>query len=137
RAGAVESGEILDSFFRGSDDGPSAPHPAIGSRTGGFVNTTLLGVDDSKTMRKVLEITFAGENFRTVLAESAESALAKLASERPEVVLVDAALDGVNGYDLCARVKATAPRTAVILLASKHQPYDRNRGAEVGADDYI
>ncbi|HLV64905.1 MAG TPA: response regulator [Polyangiaceae bacterium] len=101
------------------------------------MNTTLLGVDDSKTMRKVLEITFAGENFRTVLAESAESALAKLASERPEVVLVDAALDGVNGYDLCARVKATAPRTAVILLASKHQPYDRNRGAEVGADDYI
>src|SRR5690606_41754719 len=61
----------------------------------------------------------AGENFRTVLAESAESALAKLASERPEVVLVDAALDGVNGYDLCARVKATAPRTAVILLRSE------------------
>ncbi|MFO7178616.1 MAG: response regulator [Pseudomonadota bacterium] len=101
------------------------------------MNTTLLGVDDSKTMRKVLEITFAGENFRTVLAEDAESALAKLSSERPEVVLVDAALEGVNGYELCARVKATAPKTAVILLSSKHQPYDRNRGAEVGADDYI
>jgi CheY-like chemotaxis protein len=101
------------------------------------VTTTLLGVDDSKTMRKVLEITFAGEDFRTVLAENADDAMSKLQAERPNVVLVDAALEGTSGYDLCQRLKAAAPGVGVVLLSSKQQPYDRNRGAQVGADDFI
>jgi CheY-like chemotaxis protein len=101
------------------------------------VTTTLLGVDDSKTMRKVLEITFAGEDFRTVLAVNADDAMSKLHAERPSVVLVDAALDGMSGYDLCQRVKAAAPGVGVLLLSSKQQPYDRNRGTIAGADDFI
>ena len=68
------------------------------------MTATLLAIDDSKTMRKVLEITFAGEDYRTVLSESASDALAKLRSERPAVVLLDAILGDVNGYDLCQRI---------------------------------
>lgn len=101
------------------------------------MTTTLLGVDDSKTMRKVIEITFAGEDFRTVLAENADDAMSKLHAERPSLVLVDATLEGTNGYELCQRVKSAAPAVGVILLSSKQQPYDRNRGAQVGADDFI
>jgi CheY-like chemotaxis protein len=99
--------------------------------------TLLLGVDDSKTMRKVLEITFAGENYRTVFAASANDALDKLGAEPPSVVLVDAALEGLNGYELCERIKSASPGVPVILLSSKQQPYDRNRGGQVGADDHI
>ena len=99
--------------------------------------TTLLGVDDSKTMRRVIEITFAGEDFKTVLAENADDAMSKLNAERPSVVLVDAALEGTNGYELCQRLKSAAPSCVVVLLASKQQPYDRNRGSQVGADDFI
>lgn len=101
------------------------------------MTTTLLGVDDSKTMRKVLEITFAGEDFHTVLAENADDAMSKLQTERPSVVLVDAGLDGAGGYELCQRLKAAAPGVGVVLLSSKQQPYDRSRGASVGADDFI
>lgn len=101
------------------------------------LTTTLLGVDDSKTMRKVLEITFAGESFRTLLAENANDAMSKLHAERPNVVLVDAGLEGVGGYELCRQVKAAAPEVCVLLLSSKQQPYDRNRGAQAGADDFI
>ena len=97
----------------------------------------LLGVDDSKTMRKVLEITFASENYRTVLATSAHDALEKLGAEPPNVVLVDAGLEGLNGYELCERIKSASPGLPVILLSSKQQPYDRNRGGQVGADDHI
>jgi CheY-like chemotaxis protein len=100
------------------------------------VTTTLLAVDDSKTMRKVLEITFAGEDFRTVLCESADEALGKL-GENPQVALVDAGLDNSAGYELCQRIKAAAPNVAVVMLASKQQPYDRARGSAVGADDFI
>lgn len=101
------------------------------------MTTTLLGVDDSKTMRKVIEITFAGEEFRTVLAENADDAMSKLHADRPSVVLVDAGLDGNTGYDLCQRLKSAAPGVGVLLLSSKQQPYDRARGSLVGADDFI
>ena len=101
------------------------------------MTTTLLGVDDSKTMRKVIEITFAGEDYKTVLAANADDAMSKLQAERPSLVLLDAALEGTNGYDLCQRLKAAAPNVAVVLLASKQQPYDRARGAAVGADDFV
>src|SRR3954470_18395454 len=100
------------------------------------VTTTLLAVDDSKTMRRVLEITFAGEDFRTVLCENADEALRKL-GENPQVALVDAGLDNSAGYDLCQKIKAAAPNIAVVMLSSKQQPYDRAKGSAVGADDFV
>ena len=100
------------------------------------MTTTLLAVDDSKTMRKVLEITFAGEDFRTVLCENADEALRKL-GENPQVALVDAGLDNSAGYELCQKIKAAAPNIAVVMLSSKQQPYDRAKGSAVGADDFV
>lgn len=101
------------------------------------MTTTLLAVDDSVTMRKVLELTFAGESFRVVTADSAESALAKLRSERPALVLADVTLEGTNGYTLCQKIKAESPSTPVIILSSRQQPYDVAKGSAARVDDYI
>jgi CheY-like chemotaxis protein len=101
------------------------------------VTTTLLAVDDSKTMRKVIEITFAGEGFKTVVAADAADALAKAQSEHPQVALIDAALEGTSGYDLCRQIKGASPSTVVVLLSNKAQPYDKARGAASGADDFM
>ena len=98
--------------------------------------TTLLAIDDSATMRKVLEITFAGEDFRVVTADGPEAAMAKLRSERPAIVLADVSLDGTDGYALCTRIKAESPGTPVVLLASRQRPYDAARGGSAGADDF-
>jgi CheY-like chemotaxis protein len=102
------------------------------------VPTTLLAVDDSLTMRKVLELTFAGEaDFRVVTADGIESGLAKLRAERPGLVLADASLEGQGGYGLCSRIKAESPGTFVIVLSSKQQPYDQAKGTAARADDFI
>ena len=101
------------------------------------MTTTLLAVDDSKTMRKVIEITFAGEGFKTVVAADAADAVAKAQSEHPQVALIDAALEGTNGYDLCRQIKGASPSTVVVLLSNKAQPYDKARGAAAGADDFV
>ena len=101
------------------------------------MTTTLLAVDDSKTMRKVIEITFAGEGFKTVVAADAADAVAKAQSEQPQVALIDAALEGTNGYDLCRQIKGASPATVVVLLSNKAQPYDKARGAAAGADDFV
>lgn len=99
--------------------------------------TTLLAVDDSSTMRKVLEITFAGEPYETLLASSPEEAMLKLGERRPPIALIDITLTPNDGYDLCRRVKSEFPETRVLLLASKQNPYDGARGEAAGADDHI
>src|SRR4051812_38949333 len=88
-------------------------------------------------MRKVLEMTFAGEDVRVITADGAESAFAKLRADRPQVVLADVTLEGLNGYGLCARIKAELPTIPVILLASKQFPYDGEKGAAARADDFL
>ena len=98
---------------------------------------TLLAVEDSKTMRRVLGITFATDEFEAVLAESPQQAMSQLEQLRPDMVLLDVTLGEINGYDLCRQVKSRAPGTPVMILSSRQQPYDPVRGAEVQADDFI
>jgi CheY-like chemotaxis protein len=100
--------------------------------------TTLLAVDDSNTMRRVLEITFAGEDdLEVVLASGSSEALGLLGERRPSLVLVDVTLGAVDGYALCQQIKQASPRTPVVILASKQSPYDPSRGAACGADDHV
>ena len=96
---------------------------------------TLLAVDDSATMRKVLEITFAGEDFRVLTAEAATGALARM-NDEPVAVVIDAALDG-DGYALAREVRSRDGKAAILLMASRYAPYDANRGKEAGVDDFI
>jgi len=99
------------------------------------VAKTLLAIDDSVTMRKVFEITFGGEDFTVVTADGKDSGLAKL-SENPAVVLVDTSLGNDDGYALAKEIRKKSPSAAVIILASKGNPYDAAKGKEAGADDF-
>ncbi|OJY21755.1 MAG: hypothetical protein BGO98_02725 [Myxococcales bacterium 68-20] len=96
---------------------------------------TLLAVDDSVTMRKVLEITFSGEDFRVVTAESAQGAIGKM-TENPQVCVIDTALGGEDGYTLAKELRQRHPGTSIIMLASRYAPYDQARGRDAGADDW-
>jgi len=100
------------------------------------VPKTLLAVDDSATMRKVIEITFVGEDFNVLTASDRGGLLAKL-TENPSAVVIDTTLEGDDGYAICKEVRQRAPRAAVVLLASRYTPYDAARGRDAGADDYI
>jgi CheY-like chemotaxis protein len=99
------------------------------------VAKTLLAVDDSVTMRKVLEITFSGEDFRVVSADTTQGALAKL-SENPQVCVIDTVLGGEDGYSLAKEVRKRNPAASIIMLASRYAPYDQGRGRDAGADDW-
>jgi len=101
------------------------------------VATTILAVDDSVTMRKVLEITFAGPDFRCITVPGPDAALDKLKSDKPAVVVADVTLEGKNGYDLCKAIKQASPSTPVLILSSKQNPYDSAKGTAAQADDYM
>lgn len=101
------------------------------------MTTKLLAVDDSKTMRKVLEITFAGNTFDSTIVGSAEEAMASLRAHPPQLVVIDGHLAGQSGYDLCQRIKAEAPDVKVLLLSSKQRPFDASRASSAGVDDHF
>jgi CheY-like chemotaxis protein len=101
------------------------------------VASTLLAVDDSVTMRKVLEITFAGTDLQVVTADSPDAALSKVKSDKPDLVIADVTLAPKDGYELCKAVKQASPATQVLILSSKQHPYDAAKGEGAKADDHM
>lgn len=100
------------------------------------MSKNLLAVDDSATMRKVLEITFSGEDFLVSAAPDRAGAMAKL-GENPSVVVIDTSLAGDDGYAIAKEVRSKLPRAVLLLLASRYNPYDAAKGKDAGADDYM
>jgi CheY-like chemotaxis protein len=103
------------------------------------VPTKILVADDSATMRRVLEMTFAGEDARVLTVDSGDAALSKAAELMPDIVFADASMPGVDGYEVARRIKTNPQlaKVAVIVMASQHTPYDDGKGRAAGVDDHI
>jgi CheY-like chemotaxis protein len=100
---------------------------------------TILVADNSRTIRRAVELTFRSTDFQVVTVPSADEALAKLSNVRPDLVLADASMPGTDGYDLCSRIKsnATTARIPVLVFASKFGPFDETRGRNAQADGHV
>ncbi len=95
--------------------------------------------DDSPTIRKVVELSFAGENCELHCFPSGEAALDYLRTGPVDVLLADVFLPGVDGYELCRELKAN-PKTGhvpVVLLAGTFEPFDIRRAERVGYHSYL
>jgi len=90
-------------------------------------------------MRRVMEMTFAGEDAELLAVESGELALQQGRDFGPDVAFIDASLPGIDGYEVTRAIKSDPQLagTSVILMASQHRPLDEARATEVGADDHI
>lgn len=113
--------------------------PSIHLSERGLGLMRILVVEDSVTMRKVMEMTFAGEDTELLAVESGEIALQQGRDFGPDIAFIDASLPGIDGYEVTRAIKADPQLagTAVILMASQHRPLDEARAAEVGADAHI
>ncbi|MFW6052241.1 MAG: response regulator transcription factor, partial [Myxococcota bacterium] len=98
----------------------------------------ILVADDSATMRKIFEMTFAGEDAEVVTVDGGDAALATARELHPDVVLADSSMDGTDGYEVARSLKGAGGNPpAVIVLASQHTPYDAERGRAAGVDDHV
>jgi CheY-like chemotaxis protein len=95
----------------------------------------LLLADDSVTVQRVIELTFADEDIQVVAVSDGDAAIARLEQERFDVVLADIDMPGRSGYDVARFVKDRPPeaRPPVILLTGAFEPVDHVQVAEVGA----
>jgi len=98
---------------------------------------TVLLVEDDPALSLGLRDTLQFEGFRVVHASTGESALALAARERPDCILLDLMLPGMNGYQVCAAIREHDRGTPIIMLTARGQESDKIRGLDAGADDYV
>jgi two-component system cell cycle response regulator len=99
----------------------------------------VLVVDDILSNVKLLEAKLTSEYFEVVTAYSGAEALAKMDESEPDIVLLDVMMPGMDGFEVCRRIKAN-PKTAhvpVVMVTALDQPSDRVAGLEAGADDFL
>src|SRR5476649_2462726 len=99
----------------------------------------VLVVDDILSNVKLLEAKLSAEYFDVVTAFNGLECLAKVAESAPDIVLLDVMMPGVDGFEVCRRIKSD-PKTAhvpVVMVTALDQPSDRVAGLEAGADDFL
>ena len=99
----------------------------------------ILIVDDQPDLRLLVRLTFEGHGYDVAEAPDGEAALAACASRVPDAVLLDVMMPGIDGYEVCRRLKADPRlgRTLVVLMTAGHQETERVRASEAGADVYV
>jgi twitching motility two-component system response regulator PilG len=99
----------------------------------------VLVVDDSPTVRKIVQLTLQREHIHVVTAGDGLSALAAVADEQPDLILLDIMLPRMDGYNICQVVrKNMAYRDMpIIMLSGKDGLFDRMRGKLAGSTEYI
>ncbi|MDV2481220.1 hybrid sensor histidine kinase/response regulator [Methanoculleus sp. Wushi-C6] len=98
---------------------------------------SILVVEDSRTQAELLRHMLEQEGYDVTLAADGETALRKMEAIRPAIVLTDVVMPGMDGYDLCRRIKQDLPGIPVILVTNLFDPADVLRGLAAGADSFI
>ena len=99
----------------------------------------LLLADDSATIQKVIDLTFADEGVRVLAVSNGREAIDQLLDFAPDIVLADVHMPSPNGYEVCEYVKTNEQlkHIPVMLLVGSFEPFDEAEARRVGADDIL
>lgn len=94
-------------------------------------------IEDEDNIRGFIRVNFQRDNFTVLEATSAEEGMRIINLEKPDIVLLDVMLPGMNGFNACELIRKEFPHIGIIILTARGQDTDKIRGLEFGADDYI
>lgn len=97
----------------------------------------ILLVEDEESIRKFTRINLERENFEVIEAENGEVGIEEFNTHSPDVVILDVMMPGIDGYEVCRRIRATDKKVGIIMLTAKTQDVDKIIGLEAGTDDYM
>jgi CheY-like chemotaxis protein len=99
----------------------------------------LLLADDSITIQKVIQITFAHEDYELTITDNGDAALAKAQEIKPDLIMSDVYMPGKNGYELTTAIKQdpALQHVPVLLLAGSFEPFDEDKAHSCKADAWI
>lgn len=96
----------------------------------------VLVVDDDRALAEMLTLVLETEGFETAVCLTGDAVMTAFTSFRPDVVLLDRMLPGLDGMEVCAQIRSVS-MTPIIMLTAKTAPMDVVEGLDAGADDYI
>ena len=100
-------------------------------------STAILVVDDDRRLAASIRRALAYEGYRVTLAEDGPSALKAARDSIPDLVVLDVMLPGIDGIEICRRLRAGSESLPILMLTARDSIGDRVTGLDSGADDYL
>ncbi|MGA2321958.1 MAG: response regulator transcription factor [Solirubrobacteraceae bacterium] len=97
----------------------------------------ILVVDDDRAVREALRRVLTLAGYEVESAEEGEQALEMIAQSMPDAVVLDVGLPGIDGLEVCRRVRRLGNRVPILIVTARDAVSDRINGLDVGADDYL
>ena len=97
----------------------------------------ILIIEDEPDLLHGLSLNLTAEGYQVSAATSGDAGVAKALTDRPDLVLLDVMLPGMNGFDVCRELRRHQYHAPIIMLTAKAEEVDRVVGLEIGADDYV
>jgi len=101
--------------------------------------TKVLVVEDDPAARRLVSFALEQEGYEVLTASNGLEGLTKAQTERPEILVLDVMLPGLDGFEVCRRLRADTEMSGVLvlMLSAKAQESDKTTGLKMGADDYL
>lgn len=96
----------------------------------------LVAEDDTHIREGLMEV-LSNEGYTVIGAANGDDAIQEYTRQRPDILCLDIMMPGINGYDLCKRIRQSDPHTPILFISAKSEEIDRVLGLELGADDFI
>lgn len=100
-------------------------------------NISVLIVEDETSIREFISMNLKMSGFNTIEASSGEQAIELFENNNPAVILLDIMLPGINGFEVCRRIRIVNSNVSIIMLTARGEDMDKINGLEIGADDYV
>ena len=97
----------------------------------------ILVVEDEASIRKFIAINLERSGFEVLETDNGEAALEMASSCKPSVMVLDVMLPGIDGFEVCSKLRVDMPGLIIIMLTARAQDIDKITGLELGADDYM
>ncbi|MEQ3347324.1 response regulator transcription factor [Peptoniphilus senegalensis] len=101
------------------------------------MKTKVLLVEDEESIRKFVKINLEREGYIIFEAGSGEDGIEIARNERPDIVVLDIMLPGIDGFEVCKTLRGEFPSLGIIMLTAKAEDYDKIMGLQYGTDDYL
>ena len=98
---------------------------------------TGLIVEDEQNIVDILSFNLSREGYDTLEAYDGPTGLQLALEQNPDLILLDLMLPGMNGFDVCAKIRETGNAIPILMLTAREEEEDKVLGLELGADDYI
>jgi len=104
---------------------------------GGMMERSVMIVEDEESIRKFVKINLDRAGYKVLEASSGEEGIEIASREKLDIVVLDVMLPGIDGFEVCKKLRADHPHLGIIMLTAKSQDIDKIMGLEYGTDDYM